>query len=275
MKRTTSLDDLALLLAVADAGGLAKAADVTGVSVPTLSRRMTALEQDMGRRLFERGPRGYRLTADGRAVVAEAEALRGVANRFAALRADAPAPRVRVTAGMWTARFLARTLSVAADAFRLDYMASNVRVDLARREADIGVRNARPDQPWLAGRHTATICYAFYGVNADVQRIATRPPEGAPTPSERWLRDACGDAERVFVNDPRLGLDLARSGQARVLVPTFVGEAEQGLVRLGDVVQELTHEEWLISHHEARHDPPVRAALDRIAAVLTDRELRS
>lgn len=41
-------------------------------------------------------------------------------------------------------------------------LASNTNVDIARREADIGIRNRRPDQSWLAGRKLAPITYAEY-----------------------------------------------------------------------------------------------------------------
>jgi hypothetical protein len=46
------------------------------------------------------------------------------------------------------------------------------------------------------------------------------------------------------------------------------------LRQIGPEISELLHEEWLVSHHDARHDPPVRAALDAVAAVLTDLNLR-
>ena len=33
-----------------------------------------------------------------------------------------------------------------------EFLACNANVDIARREADIGVRNRRPEQGWLAGQ---------------------------------------------------------------------------------------------------------------------------
>lgn len=55
MKQSLSLDAVRLFLAVAETGGLAGAARATGVSVATLSRKMTELERQAGVRLFERG----------------------------------------------------------------------------------------------------------------------------------------------------------------------------------------------------------------------------
>ncbi len=65
MKKSPSLDDLDLFARIAQAGGLAVVARQSGVSVPTLSRRMRALELQIGVHLFERGSHGYRLTAQG------------------------------------------------------------------------------------------------------------------------------------------------------------------------------------------------------------------
>ena len=64
-------------------------------------------------------------------------------------------------------------------------------------------------------------------------------------------------------------MDLALAGVGRVVMPTFVAESVPGLKQVAPVIPELSHDEWLVCHHEARHDPPVRAALEQIAAILT------
>lgn len=58
-------DDLKLFHIVASQGGLAGAASLTGISAPTIGRRMLLLERSMGRTLFIRSPQGYRLAPDG------------------------------------------------------------------------------------------------------------------------------------------------------------------------------------------------------------------
>lgn len=278
MKRPPTLDDIALFLAVADAGGLAGAARATGASVPTLSRRMTVLEETLAVRLFERGRRGYALTASGRALLAEAEPLRAAAARLRDFTVDRDRPRrVRITAGLWTARFLARNIARVwreGDGWMPEFLASNATLDIARREADVGIRNSRPGQGWLAGRMTLPIAYAIYARDAGVAGYVTQPEGGGTTPSERWVRARHARAVVTTASDPRLALDLATAGVGRVLLPTFAGDAEAGLVRIGRPIDEIAHDEWLVSHHDGRHDPPVRAALDALARLLTDRSLR-
>lgn len=53
------------LIAVVDAGSISRAAQAAGLSQPAMSQRMAQLEQEVGRRLFERGPRGVEPTAAG------------------------------------------------------------------------------------------------------------------------------------------------------------------------------------------------------------------
>lgn len=150
MKGTAlSLDDLSLFLAICDAGGLTGAVAATGQSAPTLSRKMTALEQQTGRRLFLRGNQGFALTAEGRELRAEASALIDISRRLARWSNRDAATRVRITAGTWTSSWLARHLTSfwaeGAD-WVPEFLSSNVSLDISRREADIGFRNRRPEQ---------------------------------------------------------------------------------------------------------------------------------
>lgn len=64
-----SLRQLQYLVAVADLGGFRKAAEACGVSQPSLSAQVAQLEQAIGVQVFERGPRGARVTAAGALIV--------------------------------------------------------------------------------------------------------------------------------------------------------------------------------------------------------------
>ena len=67
--RRIRLSDLHILLAVAQAGSMAKAATQLAVSHPVVSRSISDLEHTLGVRLLERNPRGVELTAYGRAML--------------------------------------------------------------------------------------------------------------------------------------------------------------------------------------------------------------
>ena len=73
---------LALFRAVAEAGGFSRAAEVVHVSQPAISMQVSELEEALGIVLFDRLPRGVRLTDAG-------ETLLGYAQRIAALEGEA------------------------------------------------------------------------------------------------------------------------------------------------------------------------------------------
>lgn len=68
-------DDLRYALAIAKCGGLAGAARALGADHSTVFRHLNALEAELGAKLFERLPTGYRMTAAG-------ERLREAAERI-------------------------------------------------------------------------------------------------------------------------------------------------------------------------------------------------
>jgi DNA-binding transcriptional LysR family regulator len=271
-KASPKLDDYMLFLAVADGGGLVGAQQATGTPSPTLSRRMNALERTLGKRLFERGASGYTLTSDGRALAVEVEQLRAASQRLTAFNTTKLRPLVRITAGHWTAYDIARRFGDvwSQDApWMPELVSSDAMVDIARREADIGIRNKRPDQTWLAGRRTARIAYAEFARSPEVTGYITLPEALATTPSKRWLRHNKPDQIVSTASDPRAEADLAIGGVGRVVLPIFAGRALPELVQVSPEIDVLTHEEWLVCHHDARHDPPIRAALDAIGTLLS------
>ncbi|WP_417669400.1 LysR family transcriptional regulator [Roseibium sp.] len=277
MKQTPHLDAVALFLAVADASGLAGAARQTGVSVPTLSRRMGELEGQLGEKLFVRGPRGYALTARGRDFYSEVEELRRLSARVADFGKSRRRTRVRVTAGHWTSRLLATNLPrfwSENDVWVPELVDTVQRVDIARREADIGIRNKRPDQSWLAGRKTAEIHYAAFAVSPDVSGYVVRSDHVSEAPTERWVKRNHEAEIITTANSAALAMELALSAVGRIVLPVFAAKTFPQLQQVGPMISELSHDEWLVCHHEGRHDPPVRGALEAIAALLSDRQLR-
>jgi DNA-binding transcriptional LysR family regulator len=91
------LDAVRTVVAVADLGRFQDAAADLSVSQQAVSKRVAALEGELGVRLFVRGARGTRLTADGRAFLPHARDLLRAAERAAAsVRPGARALRVDV-----------------------------------------------------------------------------------------------------------------------------------------------------------------------------------
>ena len=76
--------DLKPFLAVARMGKITSAARRLGVEHSTISRRIAALEQALGARLFSREPDGYRLSLQGENLMIAAEKIEAAALRVQA-----------------------------------------------------------------------------------------------------------------------------------------------------------------------------------------------
>lgn len=67
-----SMRQLQYLVAVADLGGFRRAAEACGVAQPSLSAQVAQVEGALGVQVFERNPRGVRVTERGRSLIARA-----------------------------------------------------------------------------------------------------------------------------------------------------------------------------------------------------------
>ena len=70
-----TLQELRYLVAVAEEGQVARAAERCHVGQPTLSTQLKKLEATLGVQLFERGPRGLKPTAAGAPIIAQARVV--------------------------------------------------------------------------------------------------------------------------------------------------------------------------------------------------------
>lgn len=75
MGRLPSPDDLLILLTVARLGRFNAVAETLGTTHTTISRRILALDKQLGGRTLERSPHGWELTELGASAVAAAEAI--------------------------------------------------------------------------------------------------------------------------------------------------------------------------------------------------------
>lgn len=156
-------------LAVADTGSLSAAAAALGRSQPTLGRQVQRLEAALGVVLFERHPRGFRLTEAGAALLPEAEAMRSAYHRFgqlAAGRERAPEGRVRITASVVVSHYILpeiiAQLRAEAPGITIDLLPSDASENLLFREADIAVRMYRSTQLDIVTRQIGEMPLGIY-----------------------------------------------------------------------------------------------------------------
>ncbi len=278
MNEPLDWQELALFVVVARGGGLAPAARESGLSAPTLGRRMAALERAVGERLFERGSRGYALTASGQALLERTTAMSDAAADIEAWRAGSGQPRrVRISAGGWTMRLMLDHLSTwwrPDAAWAPELVSEYTRLDLGRREIDLGIRNRRPEESWLAGRRIGSVDYAVYR--------AAHVPEGerlgwvglvgadAREYAAGWRARAYTSPLAFTVSRHEMGLPIVRQGLARMEMPRFIGDACDDLVRTGDAPEGHAHDRWLVMHQDQRHLEHIRQAIEALVAFFAD-----
>ncbi|GEO99910.1 LysR family transcriptional regulator [Methylobacterium haplocladii] len=147
------LDELAALVAVAEAGSFIAAAKVLGRDASVLSRRVSQLEERLGVRLLSRTTRRVALTEVGSAYCRRVQALLdelASANREATDNAASPQGLVRVSVPVsfgraWIApllpAFLARHPQI-----RLDLRLTDRFVDVVAEGFDVSIRVAAGEQ---------------------------------------------------------------------------------------------------------------------------------
>jgi LysR family glycine cleavage system transcriptional activator len=144
--------------AAARSGNLTRAAQSLHLTVSALSHQIRALEERLGRRLFERGPRGVVLTADGERLLAQVgphlEALEQALRPFAPRRDDTLTVTVMPSmASAWLVPRLGGFLA-AHPQLELNLLSSERLVDFEREpEIDAALRMGAGRWPGVTAEH--------------------------------------------------------------------------------------------------------------------------
>lgn len=283
----SSLDDWLLATSVAEQASLVLAAQRLGVSHATAFRRLGALEQRLGVRLFERRAGRYAATAAGEAMAEAGRAMQAQAHA-ALLRVQGqdlrPRGLVRVasTEGVIGGLLLPLLpgLRKALPELNLQFSARNEFHNLSQREADLALRPAASPPSHLIGQRIALLRHAVYAQRAKARRF-----QRAPLDQQPWiaLDDSAAGSHALMWLVRQLpleqvalrfsGLLTVRSaclqGLGLAVLPCFLGDAEPGLVRLGDPLAECDSELWLLSHPALRETVRVKAARQWLLAALS------
>ena len=280
-----SWDDLRVFLAVVEAGSLNAAAASLGMSQPTVGRRLSALEERLGAILVERGPAGCVPTKRGRSLLPALASMRSAADeahRALAYGDGELEGRVRVACGQLVAHHLLAAIEPQLDEvprIRLEFVTGNRYVNLHRQEADIALRSRRPRSAQLYARRLSDSAFGIYAAptytgnnpaaldeRERLIRCRWISTSADTVPSVAWIaRHVDDQAPRLLVSDSLLVLEATLRGAGLAVLPTFVGDSNPRLVRLGPRLDVLSLESWLVCHGSVRRLPRIRWALDAIA----------
>ena len=281
-------DDIRIFLAIARAGQILAAARGLGVNHATVARRLSALEDSMGARLFVRRTNGCDLTAEGEALLERAELM-----ETAALSAQS------VIGG--TDAAISGTVRVGApDGFGVGFLASRLgqlrarhpgltvqlvpvprSFSLSRREADIAITVARPTEGRLVCRKL--VDYRLYA-SSDYVKQRGLPKTVADlkdhslvgyvedlifTPSLDYARDIWkGWRSDIEVSSALGQTEAVRGGAGIGILHDFLahrhGELVPVLPELG-----LVRNYWTVMHEDVRAIKRVSVVADFIAETVS------
>jgi DNA-binding transcriptional LysR family regulator len=270
-------------LAVAESGSLSAAARRLGVSQPTLTRRMAALEERLGTELFLRTPRGLELTETGEAILEPARHMeQQVRNVEVAVtgrdRALAGPVRITATEGLaidWLTPELAAFQRTHPE-IEIQFLIRNTNVNLLEREADIAVRLGRPHQVDLVARKVGDLAYGLYAAKRYLDERG-RPQHEEELAQHQavvfdellrhaqlghWLEKSLGSARIVYrANSIQAQISAIRAGYGIGAQAAFIAGRRP---ELEHVLPDRTVllEIWLVTHPGLRRSARMRAVYD-------------
>lgn len=287
MHNSVEWDDLRFVLAVGRSGSLSGAARALHVNHSTVFRRIGAVEQKLGVRLFDRQRDGYAPTAAGEAAIAQAAEIDDrmvVLERRLAGQDLRPSGTVRVT----TTDTLIEVVVPLCAKFRtlypeitIDLVTGNQMLNLSRRDADVAIRPSVNPPEELHGRRIGSIALAPYasrsylaatgggGVDRMHQWIGL-DDSLSHLGAYRWLRENVAADRIAFQSSAFLAARTAAlCDMGAAILPCYLADGFDQLVRVADPLPELGTDLWLLVHEDLSRTARVRAMLDFFAVELS------
>lgn len=141
-------------------------------------------------------------------------------------------------------------------------------LSLARREADVAVRLARPKAGELVTRRLASLGYGVYvAPGGDTSAWVGFDDSYAHLPEAQWLaRHAAGERVVLRANTLLAQVSAVRAGFGKALLPRWYAEQEGGLVPMPSPAPPPVREAWLVVHRDLKDVPRVRAVIEAVVA---------
>lgn len=246
-------DAVRFFLAVAREGSFSRAARALGADQSTVSRRVAALEDALGHRLFERGPRAVVPSALARQLLEPALAVeRSMLALLDRARAGesrvSGRVRVALTEGLAQHVVAPRVLPALLERhpeLAIELVIGDAAVDLSRHEADVALRFFRTPRGELVGQRVARIERAPVVSQAARRRLRGVAPRDLPwityvhpgfvAPEQAWLAALGAPRARLECTSVETQLALVRAGLGVAFAPRTLLEVMPDLCVLDGI----------------------------------------
>lgn len=283
--------DFKIVLALDREGSVAGAARALGVDGSTVSRRLAVLEKTVGATLILRGGRKFSPTTEGKSAIEAARAMETiVASARSSIRTAKQAVEgvVKFSFVSSVVPVLMPLLTEMAAKYPLltiEMQADNRKVDLAKGEADVALRMARPSEPDLIARRAVIMGWGVYASRDYAEKYGLpAAPSELPghrlvhyveelhvQPAIRWLEDfRQPNAPITRVNSTDMAVNVIAAGKSIGVVPCFEVENREELIRVFPEPVALSPG-WIVYHETARNTARVRVVVDALAEFLEAR----
>lgn len=275
----------------ATAGSLSAAARQLGLTQPTLSRQVLALEADLGVSLFERLGRKLALTQTGVDLLDHIRIMGDAADTVALAasgRAQEISGRVSISA---TDTIAVHILPEIVERIRSEVpqitiviVAADELSNLHRGEADIAIRHVRPDRSGLVGQHIRDTEACFYASEDWIVRngLPSGPADLAKAgligfdDTARlagYLREIGIPMEasdfRIVSDSSAVVWEMVKRGMGVAAMLRDVAERTPGVRKLLPDMPPVPVPIWLVTHQQLRSSPRIRAVHGILAEELS------
>lgn len=285
MKADFNWDDTRIFLAVARSGTLSGAAETMDMGIATLSRRLDRLEKSLAVPLFSRHQSGHRLTDDGEALLARAEALEHAGLAFgetARLQGNVAGLVRLATSDNLAAHFILPSLNGLMEKYpdlRVEVLSGVQSVNLHRRDADLAIRMVKPESGNLTLKRLGKVGFGLYSADtgqAGSTDIAFNhaqyigwPESHQHLPAARWItRTLRGRPCRVEANTLLAQLSAVSAGLGLGVLPHFMARKNGLQCVNADIGVDQTL--WLVMHSDLAHSRRVRVVADHLIALFDE-----
>lgn len=275
-------NDIRLFLKVAESGSFTAAAKGGPRSAVSIARRISAMENDLGVKLFLRGTGGITLTMQGQLLLEKAkptkphledviEAARSLKTRgwLKPIRISGTEPVIAEMVAPHVAGILQTDPQL-----RLELNVSNDVVSLSEHGAEIALRFGQPIGNSLKVRRVAQFSFAFYRASEYQEPFEQAAFVGyddtyGDIPELRWMVEQ-GLMQRMTLrsSSTRAILNAARSGAGLALLPRCIAENHPGLVEDPYPVSLPNRDLWMLTHKDTARVTEIRAVTQWLSQVL-------
>lgn len=266
--------DLSVLIELRDARSFSAAATRMGVAHTTVARRLRDLEAHFGTPLVQRSGDRIVLTEAGSRAAEVAERIeldlaalaRGISGHNE--RTAGPIALTTVDILAWRYMPVLARMAAAYPDIELEISTSVEVQNLTRREAEVALRMTNAPPETLHGRVVERFEFIAYAAresaprNLAEQRWLDYGRHECSARADDWIRTHAGGARpRHYLPTPLMMLAALRRGMGAGMLPSVIGDAEDGLRRLSDVPA-FTIDVWLLAPKDLRRTARVRALFE-------------